>query len=95
MRSRGLDNRAANKMPIGFCTAICTTKNHALLRKAFDDVLRDPAFLAEAEKAGMKIEPLTGVEIAAMLAKAYGAPKPIVERMIALIEPPAVAGKAK
>jgi hypothetical protein len=63
------------------------------LRVAFIATLKDPAFLAEAEKAGMEIEPLTGGEIEAMLAKAYGAPKPIVERMVRLIEPPAKGSK--
>ncbi len=65
----------------------------AMLRKAFEATLRDKEFLVEAEKAGMEIEPLTGAEIDAMLAKAYGAPKPIVARMVSLIEPPAARAK--
>lgn len=69
----------------------------AALRKAFDATLRDAAFLAEAEKAGMEIEPLTGLQVETMLAKAYGAPPAIVARMVDLLSPPgaAAAGTAK
>lgn len=59
------------------------------LRKAFEATLRDPAFLADAGKSGMEIEPLTGAQIDEMLSRAYGAPKPVIARMISLIEPPA------
>jgi tripartite-type tricarboxylate transporter receptor subunit TctC len=57
------------------------------LRTAFEETLRDPAFVAEAQKMQLEIEPMTGEEIAAMLAKAYAAPKPIVQRAAALVEP--------
>ena len=39
-----------------------------LLRKAFRDTLADKAFLAETEKANLKIEPLTGEELVQMVA---------------------------
>ena len=68
----------------------------AALRKAFDATLKDAEFLAEAARAGMEIEPLSGAQVEAMLTKAYAAPKPVVARMVALIEPPAAAaGKGK
>ncbi len=66
----------------------------AALRSAFMATLKDPEFLAEASGAGMEIEPLTGAQIDAMLAKAYGAPKEIIDRMVRLIEPPASGAKA-
>jgi tripartite-type tricarboxylate transporter receptor subunit TctC len=59
----------------------------AALRQAFDATLADPAFVAEAQKTRLEIDPLTGQEIATMLAKAYAAPKPIVARAAALVEP--------
>lgn len=59
----------------------------AALRQAFDATLADPAFVAEAQKTRLEIDPLTGREIATMLAKAYAAPKPIVARAAALVEP--------
>jgi tripartite-type tricarboxylate transporter receptor subunit TctC len=39
-----------------------------LLRKAFQDTLEDKAFLAETEKAELKIDPVTGVELTRMVA---------------------------
>lgn len=59
----------------------------AALRTAFQETLRDPAFVAEAEKMQLEIEPMTGEEIEAILAKAYAAPKAIVQRAAALVEP--------
>ncbi|HZR59831.1 MAG TPA: hypothetical protein VFA80_02585 [Xanthobacteraceae bacterium] len=59
----------------------------AALRTAFQETLRDPAFVAEAQKTQLEIEPMTGEEIEAMLAKAYAAPKPIVQRAAALVQP--------
>ena len=59
----------------------------AALRTAFQETLRDPAFVAEAQKTQLEIEPMTGEEIEAMLAKAYAAPKAIVQRAAALVEP--------
>jgi tripartite-type tricarboxylate transporter receptor subunit TctC len=52
----------------------------AILRQAFEDTLRDPQFIAEAEKLQLEIDPLTGTQIQDLLKTAYGASKPIVER---------------
>ena len=62
----------------------------AALGEAFDETLTDPAFIAEAAKAQLEIEPMTGAAIAQMLAKAYAAPKPIVERAAKLVYPTGV-----
>jgi tripartite-type tricarboxylate transporter receptor subunit TctC len=59
----------------------------AALRKAFDDTLKDPEFVAEAEKAQLEIEPLNARQIDELLAKAYAAPKPIVREATELVEP--------
>jgi hypothetical protein len=52
----------------------------AMMRRAFDETLKDPGFLAEAAKLRLEIDPLSGNEIAALLNRAYSAPKPIVAR---------------
>jgi tripartite-type tricarboxylate transporter receptor subunit TctC len=52
----------------------------AILRAAFEETLKDPAFLADAAKLQMEIDPLTGGEIEGLLKTAYSAPRPIVER---------------
>jgi tripartite-type tricarboxylate transporter receptor subunit TctC len=62
----------------------------AALGKAFDDTLTDPDFIAEAAKAQLEIEPMNGAAIAKMLARAYAAPKDIVERAAALVYPAGV-----
>ena len=52
----------------------------AILRAAFDAALKDPAFLAEAGKLQLDIDPLSGPQIADLLQTAYAAPKSIVAR---------------
>jgi tripartite-type tricarboxylate transporter receptor subunit TctC len=59
----------------------------AALRHAFDATLADGEFRADADKAQLEIEPLTAGEIETLLALAYGAPKAIVEKAAALVEP--------
>ena len=60
----------------------------AALRRAFEETLTDPAFVAEAAKLQLEIEPLSGDQINRLLAKAYGSPKTIVGRAVELLEPP-------
>jgi tripartite-type tricarboxylate transporter receptor subunit TctC len=50
----------------------------ATLRRAFDATLKDPGFVAEAQKLNLEIDPLTGAEIEGLLRKAYGAPKAVI-----------------
>jgi tripartite-type tricarboxylate transporter receptor subunit TctC len=52
----------------------------AILRSAFEATLKDPAFLTEAAKLQLDIDPLTGPQIEGLLKTAYAAPKPIVAR---------------
>jgi tripartite-type tricarboxylate transporter receptor subunit TctC len=61
----------------------------AALRAAFDATLKDPGFIAEAERVQMEIDPLSAREIERLLAAAYGAPSAIVRRAAALVDPPA------
>lgn len=50
----------------------------AVLRRAFDAALQDKAFAADAQKLSLEIDPLTGEQIEALLAKAYSAPKAVI-----------------
>jgi tripartite-type tricarboxylate transporter receptor subunit TctC len=59
----------------------------AALRQAFAATLEDPDFIAEADSMQLEIEPMTGDAIEKMLAKAYAAPQPIVERAAELVYP--------
>ncbi len=59
----------------------------AALRAAFAATMTDAAFLADAVRFQMEIEPLSGEAIGQLLAKAYAAPRDIVARAAALVEP--------
>ena len=63
----------------------------AVLRRAFDATMQDREFLAEAARVQMDVDPLTGAQIDALLAAAYSAPKDIVQRAAAFIDPGAQA----
>lgn len=57
----------------------------AALRKAFDDTMKDPAFVAEATKLGMTIEPADYKGVEAIVADAYAMPKEIVKKTFDLM----------
>ncbi|MBX9758256.1 MAG: hypothetical protein K2Y29_05720 [Beijerinckiaceae bacterium] len=52
----------------------------AALRAAFDKMVADPAFLAEADKRKLEIEPTSGAEVQKIAAEILDAPRDIVER---------------
>ncbi len=51
------------------------------LRRAFDATMRDPAYLAEAEKLKIDIEPLTGEQVASLIAQVFATPAETVARV--------------
>jgi len=56
-----------------------------ILRQAFDATLKDPAFLADAKRLQMEVDPLQGADIERLLRQAYNAPAPIVAQAAALV----------
>jgi hypothetical protein len=50
----------------------------AALRKAFDETLKDPEFLAEAEKLTLEITPVSGERIQNLIAEVYRTTSPEV-----------------
>lgn len=46
----------------------------AVLRQAFDKTIADPEFLAEAQKRGLEINPATGAELEAVVARTVATP---------------------
>lgn len=52
----------------------------ALLREAFDKVMGDKAFLADAARQKMEVAPVKGIEINALLEKVYASPEALIER---------------
>jgi tripartite-type tricarboxylate transporter receptor subunit TctC len=57
------------------------------LRKAFDETMRDPEFLADAEKMRISIAPLSGAEVQDLIQRLYATPKALVDRAKSVIKP--------
>jgi tripartite-type tricarboxylate transporter receptor subunit TctC len=52
----------------------------ALLRKAFDQTMRDPAFLEDAKAQALTVDGISGQEIADVIAETYRSPSEVVKR---------------
>jgi tripartite-type tricarboxylate transporter receptor subunit TctC len=59
----------------------------AVLRAAFDKTMADKAFLADADKLAIDIEPLPGAKVQEVVAKLYATPLAVVERARKAIRP--------
>jgi tripartite-type tricarboxylate transporter receptor subunit TctC len=59
----------------------------AALRSAFMATLKDPAFLAEADKLKLEVNPVSGEDVDRLIAELYATPKDIVEEARAAIKP--------
>ena len=57
----------------------------AALQNAFNEMVRNPEYLAEAERMRLEISPLTGDQAAALIRDVYSTPAPIVKRARAMI----------
>ena len=53
----------------------------AALRTAFDAVVKDPEFLAEATKLRIEIDPLSGVELQKIVSETQSIPQDIIEKV--------------
>jgi tripartite-type tricarboxylate transporter receptor subunit TctC len=58
----------------------------AALRKAFDETMKDPAYLAEAKKLRIDVDPLTGQELGALVEKVSKTPADTVKRVRTALE---------
>ena len=59
----------------------------AIVRRAFGDTLKDPLFLADAGKALLEVDPMTGETMEQVLKKAYAMPRALLERAVELHGP--------
>lgn len=59
----------------------------AALRKAFLDTFADPEFLADATKQDYDVSPISGVDMTALIEELARTPKPIIDRVAALMRP--------
>src|SRR5262247_2890763 len=58
----------------------------AALRRAFDATMKDPAYLAEADKLKIDVEPLSGEQVAALVEQVSRTPADTVARVRAALE---------
>jgi tripartite-type tricarboxylate transporter receptor subunit TctC len=59
------------------------------LRRAFDATMRDQAFIADAARLQLEIDPMTGEEVQALVAQLSRTPPEIITRVRAALEAPA------
>ncbi len=57
-----------------------------LLRAAYDATVKDPAFLADAEKQNLQVRPKTSTEIEALISRATATPEAIRRRTATILE---------
>ncbi len=62
----------------------------ALLRKAFDETMKDAEFLVEAERLSIDVDPMTGAEVQDAIRQILATPKDVIARTQAALE-----GKAR
>jgi tripartite-type tricarboxylate transporter receptor subunit TctC len=58
------------------------------VRAAFDATMKDPAFLKDAERLGLDVDPFTGPEMAQMIVEMNNSPKAVVDAVASFIQMP-------
>jgi tripartite-type tricarboxylate transporter receptor subunit TctC len=56
------------------------------LRAAFTATIRDPALLAETQKAGIELNPLSGADLQQLVANTFDIPPSVIEKVKGLLE---------
>ena len=64
----------------------------AALRQAFDETMKDPAFLDEARRAGLDIDPVSGQELEKITRDILASPPDVTKRLAAIIAEPTAGG---
>jgi tripartite-type tricarboxylate transporter receptor subunit TctC len=67
----------------------------ALLRKAFDEMMVDPAYLEDSKKAALDVEPVAGAKVQAAVVDLIHTPPEIVAKAKLAMEPKNTIEKAK
>jgi tripartite-type tricarboxylate transporter receptor subunit TctC len=67
----------------------------ALLRRAFDSLMKDPAFLSDMKKVGLDVGPVTGERIQTIVADFMNTPAAIVAKAKAAMQPRDVIKREK
>ncbi|HET7681863.1 MAG TPA: tripartite tricarboxylate transporter substrate-binding protein [Xanthobacteraceae bacterium] len=56
-----------------------------ILRKAFDDTMHDPAFVAEMQKANLEVNPISGKDVQGLIDRLFKTPPAVLERAKTII----------
>jgi tripartite-type tricarboxylate transporter receptor subunit TctC len=59
----------------------------ALLRQAFMALAKDPEFLAEADRSGVEVAPVSGEDVHRVITAITAAPTDVIERFVAALRP--------
>jgi tripartite-type tricarboxylate transporter receptor subunit TctC len=59
----------------------------AILRSAFNSAMKDSELIAEAEKMGLGVNPKSGEELSAIVARLYASPPELVQRVRKILRP--------
>ena len=78
-------SRAAFGRPLAAPPAIPKDRL-AALQKAFLDTMKDPALMAEANKLGLSVDPLSGDELAELVARAFKTPDASVRALADMLK---------
>ena len=73
-------------MGLPFFTADVPADRAAILRNAFDKTMADAEYLAEATKAKLEINPVSGVKVEQIVKEIYQTPPDLVKKAAELIE---------
>jgi tripartite-type tricarboxylate transporter receptor subunit TctC len=58
-----------------------------VLQAAFDETMKDPEFLRDAQRSGLEVSPLGGKAVEALMRQIDQTPQAVVDRLIALTAP--------
>lgn len=56
------------------------------LRDAFNETMKDPAFLADAKRSKLDVRPKTGQQLLAIMKELYETPKPLIQKIAAMVK---------
>ncbi len=59
----------------------------SVLRKAFDEMVKDAGFIEESEKVGILVDPLPGAALASLVTSASQAPQNVLEKLRSVTRP--------
>lgn len=80
--------------PFGAPPAVPADRLEAL-RRGFDATLKDQAFLAEAKKANLDLDPITGEQVGQLIEQAYGTPAAVIARLAQIVDKAYFSEKGK